>query len=124
MKIAAITQDGKSISSHFGMADKYLIFEVQDGQIVSQNEVDKPHHAVHPDHEAQGSRHEGHGHDDMFAPLRDCQVLLAGGMGGPAYQKALDTGLEVVLSGGQIKSALEAYLRGELHSDPLRVHKH
>lgn len=122
-KIAAVTEDGKKISSHFGMASTYRIFTVADNQILGETQRPKPHHAHHPQHEGQ---HEGHAgnHDDMFAPLADCKVLLCGGMGEPAYQRALAAGLEVVLVGGDIRTAVDTYLSGELASDMRRVHRH
>jgi predicted Fe-Mo cluster-binding NifX family protein len=60
----------------------------------------------------------------MFAPISDCQVLIAGGMGSPALEAARSAGLEVILAGGTIKAALESYLRGTLQGDPSRVHTH
>jgi predicted Fe-Mo cluster-binding NifX family protein len=60
----------------------------------------------------------------MFAPISDCKVLICGGMGTPAYQKAQAAGLEVVLVGGEMRMAVDAYLLGQLHSDPRRVHQH
>ena len=122
MKIAAVTEDGKNLSSHFGMAPEYRVFTVQDGEILSQESRAKPYHAHHPvgDHD-HGS---GPGHGDMFAPIADCQVLLCGGMGTPAYQKALAAGLEVVLTGGDIQSGVRNYLNGRAASDLRRVHQH
>ncbi len=117
-KIAAVTEDGRTLSSHFGMAPEYLVFSVDGERILTEEQRHKSHHQRHPDH--QGS----HGHADMFAPIADCQVLLCGGMGTPAYQKALHAGLEVVLTGGEIRTALQAYLEGRLSSDMRRVHQH
>jgi len=123
MKIAVVTDDGQTISSHFGMAALYRVFTIGDGHIKGDEQRDKPHHAVHPQPDEHHS-HEPHLHGDMVAPIADCQVLLCGGMGQPAYQKALDAGLEVVLVGGEARPAVEAYLQGNLHSDPRRVHMH
>ena len=122
-KIAAVTEDGRKISSHFGMASTYRIFTVADNQILEETQRPKPHHAHHPQHEGQHAGHTGN-HDDMFAPLADCKVLLCGGMGEPAYQRALAAGLEVVLAGGDIRTAVDTYLSGELASDMRRVHRH
>lgn len=123
MKIAAVTDDGQKISSHFGMAPLYRVYTIREGRVIAAENREKPHHQHHPDH-AAGHRHEGHGHTDMFAPLADCQVLLCGGMGTPAYQKANTAGLEVYLVGGEIMQALQAYLDGNLSSDLRRVHQH
>ncbi|MEJ2707716.1 MAG: NifB/NifX family molybdenum-iron cluster-binding protein [Anaerolineales bacterium] len=122
-QIAVVTKDGKRISSHFGMAPLYRIFTVSDGKLVDDGEREKPHHAHHPEnhHEHHGT---GHGHADMFQPIQDCKVLICGGMGQPAYQKAVDAGLEVILAGGEVRQAVEDYLNGELSSDMRRVHRH
>lgn len=121
-KIAAVTEDGQTLSSHFGMAPQYVVFSVEGQEVLSEEKRLKPHHQRHPDHRA--GHQDGHGHEDMFAPIADCQVLLCGGMGTPAYQKALQAGLEVILAGGEIRTALQAYLEGRLSSDLRRVHQH
>lgn len=124
-KIAAVSEDGKQISSHFGMAPAYLVFSVEGEKILSQEQRAKPHHAVHPHDHGNGGHGEQHiGHEDMFAPISDCQVLLCGGMGEPAYARAQAAGLQVVLVGGDIQDVLQAFLRGQVSSDLRRVHRH
>jgi len=122
-QIAVVTEDGKRISSHFGMAPFYRVFTVSDGELVADSQLEKAHHErdAHNHHEHHGA---GHGHADMFQPIQDCKVLICGGMGQPAYQKAVDAGLEVILAGGEARQAVEAYLNGELSSDMRRVHRH
>ncbi len=93
-----------------------------DGQILEEIVRQKPYHSHH-DHPGQAGGHNG-GHTEMFAPIADCQVLLCGGMGQPAYQKALDAGLQVVLTGGELRAAVEAYLSGQVVSDLRRIHQH
>lgn len=120
VKIAAVTEDRKNLSAHFGMAPLYRVFSVEDGQVVAVEDRQKSHHEAHPEH----TSHSHHGHADMFAPIADCQVLLCGGMGAPAYQKAQSAGLQVVLTGGEIEAAVQAFLEGHLTSDMSRVHQH
>ena len=122
-KIAAVNDDGQTLSNHFGMATQYLVFETRDGLILNQETRAKPHHSVHPDHSQPHTGSEQL-HEDMFAPIVDCQVLLVGGMGGGAYQRALSAGLEVVLAGGPIAAAVQAYLDGEIASNDQRLHGH
>lgn len=147
LKIAAVTDDGERISNHFGRARFFKVFTLADGQIVSVEMVAKPHHASHShehDHRDHGHGHEqdhasqpielhedpeSHGHhfgmhNDMLAPIFGAQVLLCGGMGTPAYQKAQAAGLEVILTGGEIEKNVQAYIKGELQSDLRRVHNH
>lgn len=123
VKIAAVTETHHKLSSHFGRAPFYHVFDVEDGAILAEEVRSKPYHGQHGDGHHQHHDHS-HGHADMFAPISDCQVLLCGGMGGPAYQKALAAGLEVVLTAGEIQLVLKAYLNGEVVSDLRRVHHH
>jgi predicted Fe-Mo cluster-binding NifX family protein len=60
----------------------------------------------------------------MFEPIGDCRVLVAGGMGTPAWERARSAGLEVVLAGGSIAEALAQFARGTLTSDERRLHQH
>lgn len=117
MKIAFATDDGKTISAHFGKAPYYAVVETLDGKMVAQEVRAKAHHGH--DHE------HGHGHDhaDMFASIQDCQVLVAGGMGTPAYEAALARGLQVIVTDQHdITIAAQAYLSGTLPVDRQRIH--
>ena len=60
----------------------------------------------------------------MLAPIADCQVLISGGMGEPAFAKARAAELEIFLTGGMIADAVQAYNSGEISSDLRRLHKH
>jgi len=116
MKIAFATEDGQTISAHFGQAPYYKVIYVDDGQIVSQEVRAKAHH--------DNGQHS-HTHADMFAAIHDCQVLIVGGMGTPAHQAALAHGLQVVATGQcDIAAVLQAYLDGTLEENPLLIHPH
>ena len=119
MKIAFATEDGKTISAHFGMAPYYAVVEIADGQATSQQVRAKAHHD-------NGHQHgPGQTHADMFASIHDCQVLVVGGMGAPAHQAALAHGLQVVATGQRdIAAAIQAYLAGTLQENPLLIHQH
>lgn len=123
VKIAAVTDDGQILSNHFGMATQYVVIEAEAGRILKQETRQKPHHTVHPDHDSKEHTHSDQLHEDMFAPIRDCQVLLIGGMGNGAYQKAVSAGLQVVLTGGAIIEAAQNYLAGSMVSNDLRIHR-
>jgi predicted Fe-Mo cluster-binding NifX family protein len=123
IKIAAVTDDGQMLSNHFGMAAQYVVIETEAGRILSQETRQKPHHAIHPDHSKEHS-HSDQLHEDMFAPIRDCQVLLVGGMGSGAREKAVSAGLEIVLIGGSIADVVGNYLNGAAASNDMRLHRH
>ena len=120
IKIAVATEDQRNITNHFGRAPHYRIITVDGSKIIGNEVRSKPYHSQQEHHPAGGN----HSHDDMFAPIADCQVLFCGGMGTPAFTKAQDAGLSVILTGGDIDAAIEAYISGSLVSDPRRIHQH
>jgi predicted Fe-Mo cluster-binding NifX family protein len=122
-KIAVVTENGVNISSHFGMAPLYKVFTVEDDKIISEEERSKAYHGGHM--EPHDHHHpESHNHNDMFAPIQDCDILICGGMGEPAYRKAEEVGLDVVLTGGEILPTVQSYLSGGVKSDSRRIHRH
>ncbi len=125
MKIAAVTDDGKTISQHFGRAAYYVVFTVEDGRVVSQELRAKPGHGQlgggHASHHQEDSRGHGFGpeahglHTRMAQPIADCQVLLAGGMGRGAWESLNQLGIQVIMTDiGDIQQAVQAYLAGTL----------
>jgi predicted Fe-Mo cluster-binding NifX family protein len=135
MKIAAVSEDGVSISQHFGRAPFYVVVTVEDGKIVSRETRDKMGHAqfaAEPHSEAgHGADARGHGFDPasqdrharMAGVIGDCQVLLARGMGAGAYQGMEQAGIRPVVTDiANIDEAVRAYLEGRLVDHPERLH--
>jgi predicted Fe-Mo cluster-binding NifX family protein len=116
IRIAVATDDGEEISNHFGQAAFYRVFQVEDGRRTDLGLRPKAHH-THGDHQPSL-------HGSMIDPIADCHILLAGGMGVPAWEKARSAGLQVILAGGKIEDALKAYVSGALTSDERRLHQH
>ena len=124
MKIAAITDDGCTISQHFGRAPHYLVVTVEDGKIVNRELRDKLGHAhfANAPHEAE-SPGQPHGfgpaaqsrHTQMAEAIADCQALLCGGMGRGAYQSMVERGIQpVVTEIASIEEAVLAYVEGRI----------
>ena len=125
-KIAFPTDDGESISRHLGAAQFYVVALLEDAGNVTFERREKPHHQ-HNQEARSGEQEDDHTQRGpaMFTPILDCQVLISGGMGRPAYDHALAQGLEVILPAQQnIREALDAYRTSRLISDMRRVHKH
>jgi len=115
MKIAVVTDDGKTISAHFGRATKYAVFTAEAGQVVAQELRDKlghrdfagEEHSDHDhEHEHDHAHEQGHGHGQhsaekhqrMFAAITDCDVLLARGMGQGAFAGLEQAGIQPILT--------------------------
>lgn len=134
MKVAVITDDGKTISAHFGRAQKCAVIEVEDGKVIGQELRDKPGHAGGHNHEHDhghahshhhGSHHHGqHRFHEKLAVMEDCQVVLCRGMGNPAYEKLVQAGLKPILTDiVDMETAVQAYLDGTIIDNPRRRHK-
>ena len=135
MKIAAVSEDGVTISQHFGRAPFYVIVAVEDGKIVSRETRDKMGHtqfASEPHaEESHGADRRGHGfdpsaksrHELMAAAIADCQVLLARGMGAGAYQSMEQAGIRPVVTDiANIDEAVQAYIEGCLVDHTEKLH--
>lgn len=133
MKIAAVSEDGVTISQHFGRAPFYIVVTVENGQIVARERRDKMGHtqfAGEPHVEApEGS--PGHGFDPaaqsrharMAAAIADCQVLLARGMGAGAYESMRQAGIRPIITDiPLIDEAVKAVVEGRIVDHVERLH--
>lgn len=132
MKIAVITEDGATVSQHFGRAPLYVVATVENGKVVSKETRAKAgHHTFGGGHEAPHQPGEPHGfdagseakHATMAQPISDCQVLLAGGMGMGAYHSLKSYTIEPVVTDVEnIDEAVRRYLAGNLPNLMGRLH--
>lgn len=135
MKIAVITDDGRTISQHFGRAPYYMVLTVEDGSIVEREMRDKVGHAQfhsegheHHEHNESGGKH-GYGsvakdrHTRMAGSIADCQVLLCRGMGMGAYENMQSRGIRPVVTDiASIEEAVVAYVEGKIVDHVDRLH--
>ena len=132
MKIAAITDDGKTISQHFGRAAYYLVATVEDGQIVNRELRDKlghSHFANQPHPEEQPGQPHGmdavshNKHLQMAEAIADCEALLCCGMGMGAYESMKTRGIRPVVTDiTAIDEAVMAYVGGDIVDQVERLH--
>ena len=132
MKIAAITDDGRTISQHFGRAPYYLVATVENGAIVNRETRDKlghAHFANEPHEDDQPGQPHGFGpaaqnrHVQMAEAIADCQALLCGGMGAGAYQSMVQRGIKpVVTEIASSDEAVMAYVEGKIVDRTDRLH--
>jgi predicted Fe-Mo cluster-binding NifX family protein len=134
VKIAAVTEDGVTISQHFGRAPYYVVLTVEDGQIVHREQREKVAHGRGHSHDHSTHVHlegEPHGfdpaaqdtHSRMAAPITDCDVLLARGMGGGAYAGLKQAGIRPILTTvSNIEEAALQAANGTIVDHPERLH--
>jgi len=132
MKIAVVTDDEKTISAHFGRAQLYVVYTVENGQVIGQETRPKANHSQFAhEHHHHGEHGDSHGmdpgsqrrHGQMMGTIQDCEVLLGRGMGQGAFINLRELGIKPVLTDIQdIREAVDAYLAGTLVENPSRVH--
>lgn len=104
MKIA-VTYDRGMIFQHFGHTEMFKIYEIQNGEIVSQ--------AVVP---TMGS---GHGALAVFLSQRGVDTLICGGIGGGAKTALADAGITLYGGcSGSADEAVKALLENKLNFNP------
>ncbi len=124
MKIALITDDGKSISQHFGRAPYYLVVTIENGQIVQRDLRDKLGHNHFANQEKEEHTHsERHGfdpashhrHASMAQAIADCEAIICGGMGAGAYESMRQLNIKPFVTDiRNIDEAVQAYIDKKL----------
>ncbi len=124
MKIAVITDDGKTISQHFGRAPYYMVLTIEEGKVVNHEMRDKmghnhfsaqPHaeeaHGV--DHGLDAASHDKHA--SMAEAISDCEALLCRGMGMGAYESMRRLNIKPIMTDvSEIDAAAQDFIDGKL----------
>lgn len=123
IKIALATEDGIHVSEHFGRAPYFQVATIENGQVVSSERREKAFHQGPHDH----SHHDHAGHDShaggMVAAVQDCTVIVAGGMGRPAFAAIQAAGLTPIITDErEIANAVRAFATGTLANHTERLH--
>ncbi len=110
MKIA-VAAEGKTVAAHFGHCVNFLLYDVEDSEIVKEESVENPGHKP--------------GFLPNFLADRGVQVIIGGGMGQGAVTIFNERGVEVVVgASGDGRMAAERYLKGELKTTGSVCHEH
>jgi predicted Fe-Mo cluster-binding NifX family protein len=130
-KIAFVTDDGQTISQHFGRALYYQVLTIEDGEIVAEEQRDKLGHY----HFAGQKEHDvsplGHGmsarsqskHASMAAAIADCEALITRGMGRGAYLSLEEANITPFVTDlADIRQAAQAYIDGTLDNLMEKLH--
>jgi len=131
MKIAIITDNSKTISAHFGRAQFYDVFTITDNQITARETRSKANHNHFPEEHHEHPHGQAHGtdpasqhrHNAMIEPIKDCQVVIARGMGMGAHQSLTANGIHPIITNmDDIEEVLNSYLAGNLTNHPEKLH--
>ena len=123
MKIAIVSEDGKTVSRHFGRGTQYVVVSTA-GDMILDRKTRAKVGRIDPScglRDGGGCRCLGDDdssfdrHRPMVLNILDCDAVLAGGMGWGAYAGLRARGiLPVVTDVDAIGEAVKLYLRGDL----------
>ncbi len=132
MKVAVITDDGETISQHFGRAPYYLVLMIEQGEVVNRELRNKVGHGQFGEHHLNGEHHgAGHGSDSashnrhvsMAEAIQDCEAVICGGMGMGAYESMRSLNITPVVTDlRDIDAAVKAYIDGKLVDHTEKLH--
>ena len=134
MKIAAITDNGKTISQHFGRASHYMVVTIEDGKIINREMREKMGHAQFQgehleDHHHEAGEKHGYGpaadnrHGRMAETITDCEAVLCRGMGMGAYENMKARNIRPIVTDiADIDEAIMAYANGQIVDHIEKLH--
>ncbi|MHB8132734.1 MAG: NifB/NifX family molybdenum-iron cluster-binding protein [Anaerolineaceae bacterium] len=124
-KIAIATENGKTVSQHFGKAPQYLVAVIEGETVVTTELRDKVSHQhshghhqppEHDDSKLQESENAAKDiHLSMSDAIKDCEVVIAGGMGWGARNHMQNQGLQVIMTDiKEIDLVIKNWIKGIL----------
>lgn len=134
MKIAAVTDDGITISQHFGRALSYVVLNMENGKITNREIRAKLGHNDFSSADGHGQQGCGcgvHGygagaadkHNAMSRNVLDASVVIAGGMGWGAYESLKSQNIEPIVTDiKDIEKAANLFIDGKLPNLMQRLH--
>jgi predicted Fe-Mo cluster-binding NifX family protein len=123
MKVAVVSDDGRTVSQHFGRAEQYVVLALEDGEVAAREVRPKAGHREFAGSEVPDPGPERK-HRAMTDAIADCDALLAGGMGSGAFRALESAGITPVLT--DVADVIEAavrYARGDLPNLADRLHR-
>lgn len=133
MKIAFATDDGQTVSLHFGQAGHYVVCTIEGNQVVEREMRSKArcNHSAHghvhvdaqPTVSVQGGEQPRDHHALMIEAISDCEAAIARGMGRGMYYALPRAGIRPIITDiASIDDAAKAYIAGTIANHPEKAH--
>jgi predicted Fe-Mo cluster-binding NifX family protein len=117
MKIAIASDDEKTVASHFGRTKGFVVYEVEEGKMKSQEY--RPNTFTGHARGLADTGCETDRHGPILAALRDCKAVISHGMGRRIYNDLQQAGIEVFITDEtDVEKVLGLYLSNGLVDRP------
>ncbi len=117
MKIAVASDDGTTISHHFGRALGFVVFDLEGNELSGR------------EHRQNKGKHSGDcgscDHATMIGNISDCKYVICYGMGRRIYDDLLQAKITPIVTEEElVDKAVERFLSGALEDRPEKLHEH
>lgn len=115
MKIAVASDDKVTISEHFGRAEGFMVFEIHEGTIRSQEYRKNLGRSTGECHSCD--------HETMIRNIHDCDVVISYGMGHRIYTDLLHHHITPVVTDERtVQDAVQKFLNNQLENRTDKLH--
>jgi len=115
MKIAIATDDKINISNHFGRAKGFMVFQLEDDKVISEEYREN----IGKSDGSCGSCN----HSAMIGNIKDCQVVISYGMGQKIYDDLTENKINAVITEEKtVKEAMVRFLGNDLKNRTDKLH--
>ncbi len=126
MRIAIPTNDMTTVSAHFGRSKGFMVFNIENDKVTNMeyriNNFTGHAKNKHKEHNNDNHRHS---HESIFNALRNCNIIIAGGMGKRLYNDFNEKEIEVYVTNEKdINKALELLIKGVLDNNTTKCCSH
>ncbi|HEX9252118.1 MAG TPA: NifB/NifX family molybdenum-iron cluster-binding protein [Ignavibacteriaceae bacterium] len=132
INIAVVTDDGITISQHFGRAKYYEVLFVENNKVVKRERREKMGHHNFPNSEHHHHDHNGeHGMDEsshnkhvsMAEAIKDCNIVISRGMGYGAFQSLSKLNINTIITDiKNIDDAVQSVIDGTIVNHTEKLH--
>jgi predicted Fe-Mo cluster-binding NifX family protein len=115
MKIAVASDDGKTISHHFGRAAGFVVVDIDDGRAQGRD--------FRKNHGHSDGRCGSCDHARMIDNIKDCETVISHGMGQRIFEDLRQNGIKaIVTDADSVEDALRMFLDGSISNRTDRLH--
>lgn len=115
MKVAIASDDKKSISHHFGRAKGFVVCEINNKKIITNE--------YRQNIGGGGCESGGCNHTAMIANIKDCDFVISYGMGMGIYQELMANDITAIVTDVEdVDKALEEFMNDALESNIDKLH--
>lgn len=122
MKIAIPSDDGKTVASHTGRAQGFIIYQTESDKAVRleyrRNQYTGHAMGLHPkdaDDNSHDHNHHDHSHVPLLDALNECKIVIANGMGARLIADFENKGISVLFTPeSDADIAVDLFVSGKL----------